>query len=158
MKTGLTAIGLALALVPAALTVTGAQAQDPSLPATYGENSLVTGFTPDPATVTIDAGGPIDVSTTLGGPCVGFIADAPDLRLFYEAGDTYPLIFSVESEADTTLVINDPDGEWWCNDDAVGLDPEIFFDLPLSGQYDIWIGTFSPDSFPEATLYVTEIE
>ncbi|MEQ9812586.1 MAG: hypothetical protein RLO50_07370 [Azospirillaceae bacterium] len=156
MKRALTAIGLALAIAPAAMT--SAMAQDPSLPSTYGDNSLVTGFTPDPATATIDAGGPIDVSATLGGPCVGFVADAPDLRLFYEAGDTFPLIFYVDSGADTTLVINAPDGEWWCNDDADGLNPEIFFDQPLSGQYDIWVGTYTPGSFPEATVFVTELE
>jgi hypothetical protein len=72
----------------------------------------------------------------VGGDCRGFVAEAPDLRLFYTAG-TAPLIFFVEAEGDTTLLINDPNGEWHCDDDSGrGLNAAITIEAPLA-QYDI---------------------
>ena len=75
-----------------ALGLGAAAAQDYTLPATYGDIKLATGFLPDPHVTTLEAGGPINVANTVGGDCRGFVADAPDLRLFYTAG-TAPLIF-----------------------------------------------------------------
>lgn len=138
-----------------------ASAQDFGLEPTYGEVSLNAGFTPDPHSMTILAGGDIDASDALGvdargHACLGAIANAPDYRLKYTA-DGFPLIFSVMSDDDTTLVINAPDGTWYCDDDGAGFpDPMVAFDAPLSGQYDIWIGTFS-GGFSEATLYISEL-
>lgn len=100
-------------------------------------------------------GGNTDVSRTLGGACVGSVAQAPDYRIDYSAGQ-YVLPFYVRSNEDTTLVVNAPDGSWYCNDDTDGFDPAVFFQLPMSGQYDIWIGTFSGGIGTQATLYVTE--
>ena len=127
------------------------------LPATYRTMSLRGGFTPDPTTVRLDAGGSNSASSTVGSSCNGYIADAPDVRLDFSPG-SLPLIFSVDSSADTTLVINDPNGNWHCNDDGgSGLNPAIRFDRPLTGQYDIWIGTYSSGRTRDATLYVSEI-
>ena len=39
------------------------------------------------------------------------------MRLNYRAG-SYPLIISVASRSDTTLVVNGPDGSWYCDDDG----------------------------------------
>lgn len=136
---------------------------DFSLPATFFDEQIVTGFTPDPIDYPLQAGGYLwagDVDNS----CVGFVAEAPDVRITYEAGNQYPLRFFVEGEADTTLLINQPDGSWLCNDDRVDgdLNPEIFLATPLSGQYDIWVGTYDdPDTlgeFPEVTLRLSELE
>jgi hypothetical protein len=136
---------------------------DFSLPATFFDERIVTGFTPDPIDYPLQAGGYLwagDVDSS----CVGFVAEAPDVRITYEAGNQYPLRMFVEGAADTTLLINQPDGTWLCNDDRVDgdLNPEIYFARPMTGQYDIWVGTYDdPDTlgeFPEVMLRVSELE
>ncbi len=133
------------------------------LPATFADDDIVAGFTPDPIDYPLQAGGYL-VASDVDSACAGFVAEAPDVRITYEAGDQYPLIFYVEGSADTTLLINQPDGQWFCNDDRRDgdLNPEIVFNQPLTGQYDIWVGTYvSIDQlgeFPEVTLFVTELE
>ncbi len=125
----------------------------------YGEVDLWSGFDPDPYLVEVEAGGETNVeSLGLGSGCTGFIAaDQPDFRVQYELGD-YPLSFYVESAADTTLVVNAPDSQWYCNDDFEGANPMVMFDYPESGQYDIWIGHFGDSSTHDATLGITEYD
>lgn len=132
---------------------------DWSLPPTYGTVSLNTGYTPDPHTVNLQAGGELNAPDyNLGPGCLGSIAAAPDYRVNYTAGTTFPLAFAASSSADTTLIVNAPDGSWHCNDDYVGLNPQVTFNNPLSGQYDVWVGTYwSGDGYPNATLSVTEL-
>jgi len=121
----------------------------------FGAIDLAAGFSPDPFSIELAAGGDVDAST-VGDNCRGYVTSAPGFRVQYQAGD-FPLVFSVESDADTTLVIADPDGNWFCNDDANGtLDPEIVIDAPVNGQYDIWVGTFGEGVSPPATLHITE--
>ena len=137
------------------LGVSGVSAQDFTLPPTFGQVSLNAGFTPDPHSVAIVGGGPID-ATPLGAGCWGSIADAPDYRLNYGAGG-FPLIFSVLSNSDTTLIINDPFGNWICDDDSGGnLNPFVEIANPSSGQYDIWVGTFGGGA-ADATLNISEL-
>ena len=134
-----------------------AAAQDASLKANFGAVSLNNGFTPDPHRVSITAGGPIDAyeDTPLPEACVGMISDAPDYEVSYSAGNL-PLVFRTLSSVDTTLIINGPDGSWYCDDDSYGdLDAEVRFNRPQSGTYDVWVGTFG-GSTAAATLLITE--
>lgn len=136
-----------------------AQTPDFSLDPAYGTIALVSGFQPDPRTQAISAGGDIDASA-LGGSCVGWIARAPDYRVNWTAGSgALPLIFSVASDADTTLVINDARGNWVCDDDGgnQGLNPAITFQNPVSGQYDIWVGTYAQGQLQPSVLNVSEL-
>ena len=135
-----------------------ASAQDFSLDPAYGTINLSAGFTNDPRTVSLQSGGSISAST-VSGSCAGYIANAPDVRLNYSAGSTFPLILSVSSSSDTTLVVNGPDGRWYCDDDGgqSGLNPALRFDNPESGQYDIWVGTYASSSLQNATLYISEV-
>lgn len=127
-------------------------AQDPNLPATYGSVNLRAGFMPDPHVRGLVAGGPIP--TTLGG-VRAYVANAPDYRVYYTAG-SYALTFYVTSPADTTLLINMPNGRWVADDDSGGnLNPMLRFANPPSGRYDIWVGTVGTNTAP-ATLHVTE--
>jgi len=128
---------------------------DPSGAPTFGQRVLRAGFTPDPLLVEITAGGDLDASS-LGGDCAGAIAPTPDYRVTYTAG-SYPLSFAaVGGSADLTLVINGPDGEYYCDDDSGGdSDPLITFTRPASGVYDIWVGVYSGGS-AESVLYITE--
>lgn len=132
---------------------------DFSLEPAYGAIDLTAGFTPDPHTVAVAAGGELDAGN-IGVPgCVGAIARAPDFRLNWTAGDNgLPLIISAASAGDVTLVINDAQGNWVCNDDREGsLNPLVSFETPVSGQYDIWVGTFSEGELQDSTLYISEV-
>jgi hypothetical protein len=73
----------------------------------------------------------------------------------YWAGDNPLLIYAI-SEADTTLVVLSPDGLWYCDDDTDGHNPVLEFNFPLSGDYNIWVGTYS-GNLENATLGISEI-
>jgi hypothetical protein len=141
-----------------AVAASSAVAQNYNLNPTYGTAALNAGFTPDPYVVNVQSGGNIDASN-LSSSCRGFIADAPDVRLNYGSG-SYPLIISVNSSADTTLVVNAPDGTWYCDDDGGnrGLNPAIRFSSPQGGQYDIWIGTYGSATLQPAQLVISELD
>ena len=147
--------------VMAAIVLLGAgapaRAQDVSADPNFGTVQLRSGFTPDPRIVPVTSGGEIDAET-LDPSCRGFISDAPDVRLYYEAG-SLPLIISVASAADTTLVINGPDGRWYCDDDGGvdALNPAIRFEEPDSGRYEIWIGTYGSTANARASLHISEL-
>lgn len=133
---------------------------DFALDPAYGAVDLAAGFTPDPHTQAIAAGGSINAAVLDAPGCVGWIAQAPDYRVNWTAGSSgRPLIFSVNSDADTTLVINDAEGNWICDDDGGnhGLNPAIVIQSPASGQYDVWVGTFSQGDLQESTLNVSEL-
>jgi hypothetical protein len=129
------------------------QSQDPDLAPTFGSKSLRSGFAPDPFSKDVTAGGKKQV--TKGGVTM-WIANAPDFSLKYTAGNL-PLTFYVRSKADTTLLINLPDGTWMADDDSDGnLNPVIKLARPRSGRYDIWVGTINRGG-PAATLHISEL-
>ena len=124
----------------------------------YGVIDLVSGFQPDPHAVTVTAGGEYNAYQIPG--CVGSISRAPDYRVNFTAGQAgLPLIFSAQSDADTTLVINDAGGNWVCDDDGgnAGFNPSITFQNPPSGQYDVWVGSYAEGDYPSAVLHVSEL-
>ena len=130
---------------------------DYSADPTYRTLNLNADFRPDPVVVPLESGGHIPASN-VSASCTGYIAEAPDVRLNYSADDL-PLILSVASRSDTTLVVNAPDGRWYCNDDGGvnGLNPSIRFNRPQSGQYDIWVGTFGSGALESARLHISEV-
>ena len=136
------------------LVAPAAQAQDTSATATYGSVRLNSGFTPDPHSVSLTAGGSID-ATSVGSPCRGSIARAPDYEVTYSAG-SLPLYITSTSSSDTTLVVNAPDGRWYCDDDTNGNNPLVTFTSPRSGTYDIWVGTYGGGT-ASATLAISEL-
>lgn len=145
---------VAFAAAAGALVVT-AGAQDFRLRPTYGTATLRTGYTPDPHVRQIQSGGPVDAAR-LGNNCLGMIANAPDYRVNFQAG-RLPLTISATSQADTTLVINGPDGRCYCNDDANGLNPSVTFRNPRAGQYDIWVGTYGSTRNAATRLAISEV-
>ena len=139
-----------LAALPAA-------AQDINADPNYGVVNLRAGFNPDPQVIGLRSGGQINAQS-VGGACRGYISSAPDVRLVYAAGNL-PLIISVRSSADTTLIVNGPDGSFYCDDDGgnEGMNPQVRFNRPTSGRYEIWVGTYGNASLQPAELYISEV-
>ncbi len=145
----------ALALAGACTLAGAAQAQDFTQPSNYGDYSLSSGFTPDPYTISVTAGGTIDASS-IGSPCTGRISNAPDIQLTYSAG-SLPLYFRTAASSDTTLVVNAPDGQWYCDDDSGGgTNAQVTFTNPMSGNYDVWIGTYAGGT-ASAQIQISEL-
>jgi len=130
---------------------------DPFEAANYGTVTLSAGFRPDPTRITMRAGGSIDAQN-IASNCRGFVTRAPDVELSYSAG-SLPLILSVDSTSDTTLVVNGPDGRWYCDDDSGNgsLNPALHITSPMSGTYDIWVGTYSSGMSQPARLDISEL-
>lgn len=119
--------------------------------------TLAAGFQPDPVTIPVTAGGLIPVNT-LDVDCYGgHIPLQAQVTLRYEPGD-FPLIIRAEADEDATLTVVAPDGAMHCNDDGPsGFDPEVRFDFPLGGLYQIHVGAFSEGGRFPATLSISEI-
>lgn len=149
---------LVAALSAAAMTAGAASAQDTNADPNYGELTLSAGFTPDPALLTLQAGGNLSASEKFEG-CTGYITATPDVRLYWDgSGKGSPnLKFSAVSNADTTLIVNGPDGKWYCDDDT-GEDSNPLVELtPMNGRYEIWVGTYSDDETKNAVLSISEV-
>jgi len=145
------------ALIALSLAASPASAQEINGRPNYGTVNLRAGFPDDPNVTNVSSGGNINAER-LGNACRGFISAAPDVRLVYSSG-SLPLIISANSRADTTLVVNAPDGSWYCDDDGGvnGLNPSIRFDRPQSGRYEIWVGTYGSSSLQPAQLHISEL-
>jgi hypothetical protein len=141
-----------------AISASTAVAQNYNANPNYGTHNLTTGFTPDPYVVPLRAGGNL-AAQNLSSSCRGYITDAPDVRLNFQGGSNLPLIISVASGADTTLVVNGPDGQWYCDDDGGvnGMNPSVRFNSPQTGRYEVWVGTYSSGSTQPAQLNISEL-
>ncbi len=148
-----TVVRLFAVVLLVAVTASAGRSQNPALAPTFGAANLRVGFVPDPYTVAIVAGGGRQITVN------GFkmsVANAPDFSINYTAG-VLPLTFYVRSAADTTLLINLPNGTWIADDDSDGnLNPGFKINRPMSGRYDVWVGTFAGGN-PRATLYISEL-
>jgi len=142
-----------------------AQEPNPKLTPRHGSVTLKHGFTPDPYSKNLSAGG--SVKTELGG-VKAHVGNAPDVKFHYTAEVRLdgslptPLRIFVESKHDTTLLIKLPDGTWVANDDGGGNNnPQLRFGRPQSGWYTIWVGTFGHEKTPvngvSATLRISEL-
>ncbi|WP_419810111.1 hypothetical protein [Sphingomonas sp.] len=135
---------------------------NPDTPSYNGSVTLATGFG-GARQVRVRAGGDID-ARIVSQQCTGFVGARPDYKVVYQAqatggkvGSALPLIFTVRSDADTMLVINGPDGRWYCDDDGGdGNNPLVRFGAPASGRYDVFVGTYRAGDTVVADLSVAE--
>ncbi len=88
----------------------------------------------------------------LGPDCVGHIAQTPDHVIEVLSPDE--LMFRVESAADTTLVVEGPNGVVLCTDDDDGLNPVVRRML-TPGRYSVFVGSYDLDADPEYTFSVS---
>jgi hypothetical protein len=138
-----------LCLGASAASIGAARAQDVSLSASFGDYTISAAG--ESHQIEVTAGGLTD-AFELGGGCAGWIATAPDVQLDFKSSGA-PLSFRVQSELDSTLVINTADSRWLCDDDSGGdFEPSITMENPLSGIYDIWVGAYDDSDTYIATL------
>lgn len=134
-------------------------AQDFAAEPLSGTVRLSPGFTPDPHLTSLMAGGTIDAASKFDG-CRGYISNAPDVRLFWDATSKSGMNIKISalSNADTTLVVNGPDGSWYCDDDSGegGANPLVEL-VPVAGRYEIWVGTYSQGDLERAVLSISEV-
>lgn len=157
IKKSWAAVGAALALgLTMGLGAAPAVAQDINSAAHYGDVRLRAGFTPDPHLTALRAGGSIDAQSRFGS-CRGYISGSPDVRLWWDGGGSLDLKISAVSNADVTLVINGPNGEWYCDDDSgEGTNPSVTL-KPAAGRYEIWVGVYSSGAMQPAALAISEV-
>ena len=161
--TGLAVVAAVLAMVPGFQGDSTAQRR-PTLRigserANYGVHNVRGGFVPDPKEISVVSGGPIDARTLgLGSTCSGWVSAQPDVIVRYANPGAF-LRFFVRASEDTTLVVNDASGRWFCSDDAAGggHNPMVSIANPASGQYDIWIGSYRNRKTVRGKLFVTEM-
>jgi heat shock protein HslJ len=91
--------------------------------------------------------------------CTGFISREPTFR-FSWTEDVKPLVLFFESNVDTTLIVRTPDGSYHCDDDFHGsqnINPWLTV-ASETGDYNIWVGSFSPDVHASGKLTITHDE
>ncbi len=149
-----------LAIVIALMSMIGTLAQDdvpvdPGAEPAYVTINLEAGFVLDPFVVSVNGGGDVDVSV-LGGDCVGFVNLNPTVKLEWTGEADFIEAFFF-TDHDPVLVIQTPDGEFHCNDDAnaLVLDPVIEIDDPQPGRYAVWVGSYAPNQLIPGFLVLT---
>lgn len=133
----------------------------PSRPAAAQFNfvTLAVGFSPNPTVLRGTGGGDrpaeeiVQTSRSLTGPCLGYISATPHEEVTLESRFA-KLEMRVESDLDTTLIIEGPDGVW-CNDDSGSQNPAIS-GAWVPGSYRVWIGAYQPQQMPEYDFYITD--
>lgn len=128
----------------------------------YGQARLANGFSPNPYRADVQAGGPVDATLALSGHtvvegfCYGQVTREPSFRLTWN-GSGEPLYISTGSEdTDTLLLVNAPDGGWWCDDDSAGdLNAGLAIENAPSGVYDIYVASFDAEPSPSA-LFISQ--
>lgn len=109
-----------------------------------------------PRDLSITAGGPLDLGACAAVSGNGWIIQSPDLSMNLTANPgNLDLEFRVGAGCDTVLLVNDSRGRWHFADDSVGLDPLIRLPAARTGQYDVWVGTFSPGNCASTLLIST---
>ncbi|KQS53782.1 hypothetical protein ASG17_14215 [Brevundimonas sp. Leaf363] len=139
-----------------AAAATPAAAQNYNGTPNYGEINLSAGFTPDPYLQVLRAGGGYAASN-LSSECQGYVTEAPDVRLYWDGKGSLPIKISVMANADTSLIVNGPGGEWYCDDDGGdGTNPLVLLNA-VPGRYEIWIGTYESGDSRPAVLSISEV-
>ena len=154
MRTGILACTALVFAAPAALAC-----PDYNLPSSFGSIVLQENFQPDPYVRNITAGGRYSLAGCFGdNRYTGSVASKPDFEFQYTTSGTYNLTITVQSGYDTMLLINDPNGQWWFDDDSGGnMNPAITFSTPLNGVYDIWIGSYDGGRGLPGQLIISEL-
>lgn len=102
-----------------------------------------------PQTYSVMAGGPVNLGACPSVSGVGNVSAGPSFTLTYDdRGLGRDLDFRVDAQnCDTVMLINDYSDTWHFNDDEDNsLNPRLRLSAAPSGRYDIWVGTYGPQS------------
>jgi hypothetical protein len=122
----------------------------------YGNVNLAPGFSPDPRSVFVEAGGhpastpgPFD-NGGLSTNCSGWFSPQPTVILHWLSPAPFLRIYAVVSggpdpgdPTDPVLIVHTPQDSWRCNDNYVPnliTNPSLDITNVVAGQYDIWLG------------------
>lgn len=83
--------------------------------------------------------------------------DAPDAVLTLAEAEPVLSLYA-RSDNDLVMAVRTPAGEWFCNDDAFGLNPAITLQDAAPGDYTIHVGAFSQGATGRFALYVAPSE
>ena len=145
-------VGRIMAAALAVAMTTGlANGQGVEATPSHGLLNLGAGFIPDPISIEIMAVDKIVLDDAAS--CESVNSTTPILSLQYEAG-SFPLLLSALSEAEIVLIVREPEGNWWC--DGGSGDAVVEFFRPVSGRYDIWVGS-RDGNYGVAALNISEV-
>jgi hypothetical protein len=152
----------AVAVAALFIATAAAEAQCPEVGRPAKAFAISEGFPIDPNVHEVAAGGDLNLGRCPNVPGEGWITRRPDFVVVYRTRNggrsAFNLTFRIESVADTVILINDPTGRWYFNDDGGRrLNARISFQNALPGRYDIWVGTYT-NRLSRARLVVTERE
>lgn len=118
--------------------------------------SLESGFALDPYLLRVIGGGSMPASD-LRSTCSGFVRPEPNV-VFNWSGETDMLEMFTYSDDDMVLVVELPNGDYVCSDDAnkLVLDAVLSFQQPQDGEYRVWVGAIKEDVPTVGFLVMTE--
>jgi len=105
-------------------------------------------------TISVQAGGSLDLADCNDLPGVGKVVESPDFKLVYSAL-LEDLTLETSASCDTVMLVHDADGGWHFDDDAGGdSNAKLTLEDASEGTIEVWVGTFEDDVCP-ASLTVT---
>jgi hypothetical protein len=108
---------------------------------------------PDPAMASGRFGGPISASS-LSSSCRGNISGAPN-HVVNVTGYMPVIRFVVNGDADTTLIVQFPDGRFSCDDDGGGYPHPLVEGSSGPGTIRVWVGAYSAGTTGNYLIGVT---
>lgn len=125
-------------------------------------------ISPDPYVVNnVTAGGEVDIAAINGAAlyvpggvdCIGHFPAAPSFVFALPTGMPYlRLFYTGEPDSDTNMIVQMPNGLWYCGDDSFGtLDPTVtIIGNTSSGLVRVWVGSFRAGQRPSGRLFITQ--
>jgi hypothetical protein len=125
-------------------------------------------ISPDPYIVdNITAGGDVDIAAVNGAglrvpggaDCIGYFPAAPSFVFALSVGMPYLRLFFIgEPDSDAVLIVQMPNGLWYCGDDSFGtLDPTVtIIGNTASGLVRAWVGSFRASQRSSGRLFITQ--
>jgi hypothetical protein len=72
-------------------------------------------------------------------------------------GRVLRLIYVDNGSGDAVLVVRHPNGQYYCIDDVAGsANPRMVLSNAPTGEYNIWLGTYSQGASADGYFYITQ--